>query len=199
MTDATNELPDGWYRVTGPDYSVDFERIVNGRCDYGNGATVADCIKWGYTFEPAVCLTVADHDDLRRQLAEKNKRVRELGNWINLKDRQMDRMSETIDEQQATIEQLERELAEEREGKAKLLTLEPDWSTAPAWAKWHTADMHGCIWWQKKPVWDGWHWGRPFSRDKIGHNDDALMYGDYIISDRNVAKTTLRKRPKEQP
>lgn len=74
--------------------------------------------------------------------------------------------------------------------------LHANWDMAPAWAKWHTVDMHGCTWWQKRPIWDGWHWGRPFSRDEISRHDDSDLYDDrFTIDDRAEARKTLEKRP----
>jgi hypothetical protein len=66
----TTELPDGWYKVTDDAGGVDFERVEDGCCDYGEGTSVAQCLKWGYTFEPAVCMTKTEHNALLARVAE---------------------------------------------------------------------------------------------------------------------------------
>lgn len=69
-----------------------------------------------------------------------------------------------------------------------------NWDFAPSWAKWHTVDMHGAMWWQKRPKWDGWHWGRTVNRDEL-LNEEIWLYDDRVIDDRAIACKTLEKRP----
>lgn len=70
------------------------------------------------------------------------------------------------------------------------------WDFAPAWAKWHTVDMHGRTWWQKRPKWNGWHWetlltAREIERDTIADNNRSVLYDDRGIDDRKEASKTL--------
>jgi len=75
-----------------------------------------------------------------------------------------------------------------------------NWDFAPAWAKWHTVDMYGRAWWQKRPKWNGWHretllTAREIERDAIAANNQSVLYDDRGIDDRKEASGTLEKRP----
>jgi hypothetical protein len=81
------QLADGWYFMTprdGLNEEPDFDKIVNGCCDFGAGASVDYCLRDGYTFEPAKPLTLAEYNDLRAALDAANQRIAELeaqGDW----------------------------------------------------------------------------------------------------------------------
>jgi hypothetical protein len=59
-----NEIADGWYKVINPDGDYDVHCVVDGALDYGNGATVKECLEWCCTFEPCVVLSVEEHKRL---------------------------------------------------------------------------------------------------------------------------------------
>ena len=57
-------VSDGWYKAEHREWKeVWFTEVVKGVVDGGKGFTVEDCIKDGYVFTPAVCMTQKEFDD----------------------------------------------------------------------------------------------------------------------------------------
>lgn len=64
-----------------------------------------------------------------------------------------------------------------------------DWSTAPSWAKWHSTDPTGKVWWEKRPLCDGKQYYRHSDTD-VG---EYLWYETYPDG---ALYIRLEKRPK---
>lgn len=72
------------------------------------------------------------------------------------------------------------------------------WATAPQWAKWHTWDMTGKTWWEKRPaffpIMPAWSFPEP-----AGDTVPGWWYYDETPLPVEIDPAeTLRKRPKVQ-
>lgn len=78
MQDVT--VNDGWHKITfhSEDGNSEYHKVMWGRLGYGNWDRVDDRLACGDTFEPAICMTVTEHDALNADCARLVARIEAL-------------------------------------------------------------------------------------------------------------------------
>lgn len=81
-------LPDGWYewRLCDREIYIGYTYVNGGRVDKGRGPSVATCLENGDTFDPAVVLTVAEHDALIARVAQLEVQLKETVAYVGDSD-----------------------------------------------------------------------------------------------------------------